>query len=99
VYFLKKNGNQFKKKHPTIAQRRTRELFLCFLTSFIPVIEYAERTAPDAPFITGLSMDGNICPRELNFQLGFKVIGKIVRLQHRDRTGHDKVELDKDFRT
>jgi hypothetical protein len=27
------------------------------------------------------------------------MISKIVRLQHRDHAGHDKVELDKDFRT
>lgn len=46
-----------------------------------------------------VSMDGNSCPRELNFPVGFKMISKIVRLQHRDHAGHDKVELDKDFRT
>jgi len=73
-------GTFSKKKHPTIAQRRTRELFLSFLISFILVIECAERTAAGAPFITGLGMDGNICPRKLNFQVGFKMIEKIVRM-------------------
>ena len=62
-------------------------------------MEGAERTAAGAPFITGLSMDGNICPRELDLQVGFKVIGKIMALQNGDGPGHDKVELDKDLRS
>jgi hypothetical protein len=40
-----------------------------------------------------------MCLREFNLQVEFKMIGKIVRLQHRDRTGHDKVEIDKDILT
>ena len=78
------------KKHPAVSQRRTQGLFLCFLTFFILVIEGAERTAAGAPFVTGLGMDGNICPGELGLQVGFKVIGKIMTLQHGNVTRQEQ---------
>jgi hypothetical protein len=42
-------------------------------------------------------MDGDICPGELGLKVGFKMISKIMALQNRNITGHDKVKLDKDL--
>jgi len=72
--------------------------FLC-ITPFILVVKGAERTAAGASFVTGLGMDGNICPGELGLQVGFEVIGKIMALQNGNVAGQDKVELDKDLRS
>ncbi|HUT38836.1 MAG TPA: hypothetical protein VMW77_05990 [Methanoregula sp.] len=50
-------------------------LFFCCLIPFILVMEGAERTAVGAPFVTGLSMEGNVCPREPGLQVGFRGSG------------------------
>ena len=90
-------GNKI--RFPIKPHDMTLSLFFCCFTPFILVFEGAERTAAGAPFVTGLSMYGNRCPRELGLQVGFKVIGEIMALHNGDAPGHDKVELNKDLRS
>ncbi len=60
----------------------------------------AELPAPGAlPLAARFHMDGDSCPGILGVQVVLEVIGKVMRLHHRDIAGDDKVELDEDLRT
>ena len=76
-----------------------KKLFSLPATGILLVIKGAERATTGATLIAGLGMYSNDCPRELDIQIGFQMIGKVVGVQNRCRAGHDEVEFDKYIRS
>ena len=76
-----------------------KRLFCLPAAGILLVIKGAERATTGATLIAGLGMYGNDSSRELDVQIGFQMIGKVVGVQNRCRAGHDEMKFNKYIRS